>query len=118
MSFKLIIVVLTILMLIFFKRKKATDECNDVLRTGIIFQQTSEILFVEMFVMVEVVLLSFPNYSFDLKAEIAELLSKLGDKSRTPSEFCPIDFSLLFNTTDDAFNVKWLWAKISEVTLV
>ena len=105
-------------MLNLFIRTEATDDYDDFLRSGIIFHQESKILLAEKFVNVEF-LLPFPKYNFEWKAEIAKLLSKLGDKWKIPSASCPLDSSLPFNSTKDAFSVDWLGKKINEeVTLV
>ena len=103
-------------MLSLFTRTKATDDYDDVLRSGIFFHQESMIVLFE-----KIKRLNFsplPKYNFELNADFAELISKV-DKWRTPSAFCPLEFSVEINSTDSPFNVIWLWAKINdEVILV
>ena len=89
---------------------------NDLLEKGILFNERNKILLTEKFIRVEF-LVPFPTYEFTLKPDIEQLLHRLSQMWDLPSIFCPLNFSSHFASNSSGFNVNWMLYQINhEIT--
>ena len=90
---------------------KAASNADDLIEKGILFNEVSEILLTEKFIRVEF-LVAFPTYEFTMKPDIEKLIQQLSLMWKTPSLFCPLNFSSQFATKTSRFNVHWMLHQI------
>ena len=85
---------------------------NDLLEKGILFNEPNKILLSEKFIRVEF-LVPFPTYEFTLKPDIEQLIQRLSQMWDLPSIFCPLNFSSHFSSNSSGFNVNWMLFQIN-----
>ena len=94
---------------------KDTPTKYEVLTKGILFHKESQIVLAEKFVNVEF-LVPFPQYDFDMKKQVEDMLEKLATMWTQPSTICPVNFSAPFNSSKKPFNLDWMLSKITNET--
>ena len=85
---------------------------NDLLGKGILFNERSELLLTEKFFRVEF-LVPFPH-DFTMKPDIDQLIDRLSTMWILPALFCPLDFSSHFSSNSSGFNVDWMLFQIGK----
>ena len=91
---------------------EASNNPNDLLEKGILFNERNKILLTEKFISVEF-LVPFPTYEFSLKPDIEQLIHRLSQMWDLPSIFCPLNFSSHFSSNSSGFNVNWMLFQIN-----
>ena len=86
---------------------------NDLLEKGILFNERNKILLTDKFIRVEF-LVPFPTYEFTLKPDIEQLIQRLSQMWDLPSLFCPLNFSSHFLSNSTGFNVNWMLFQINQ----
>ena len=91
---------------------EASNNPNDLLEKGILFNERNKILLFEKFISVEF-LVPFPTYEFTLKPDIEQLIQRLSKMWDLISIFWPLNFSSHFSSNSSGFNVNWMLFQIN-----
>ena len=94
---------------------EAASNPDDLIEKGILFNEVSKILLTENFIRVEF-LVPFPTYDFTMKPDIEKMIQQLSLMWKTPSLFCPLNFSSQFATNTSGFNVHSMLHQIDNET--